>query len=216
MNEVGLISQTSARLQKLWHRIWLNGADRADAEEEFPGKLDDIRVGSEKLAELFNAIEPLSGGRRNTPPISFLPTGPVNRAIGIFAGHNIPIKVHGTTAIPHVTGYPADLSTAVTNLLKNATHWLEAAAISEPRIDIRLSSTADWVRIDVDDNGPGVAQEFADRIFDPTFTLRESGTGLGLNIALEALKRSEGLLSHDDEFTPGSRFVILMKRSKAS
>lgn len=215
VNEVGLIGQTSTRLQRLWHRIWLNGADRAEAEQEFPGKLDDIRAGSEKLADLFTAIEPLSGGRRNTPPVSFLPTGPINRAIKIFAGSGIPIQFHGARDVPHVIGYPSDLSTAVTNLLKNATHWLKVAATPDPRIDIRFSATVDKVRIDIDDNGPGVVSEFADRIFDPTFSLRDNGTGLGLNIALEALKRSDALLSHDTDFMPGSRFVILMTRSRS-
>lgn len=64
----------------------------------------------------------------------------------------------------------------------------------------------------VDDNGPGVPEEFADKIFDLKFTLKDGGTGLGLNIAQETLARSGAKLLFHPEYADGARFEIRFPR----
>lgn len=210
---VGYIVTTSRRLLRLWQEIRSNSEDAAEAAEEFPKKLAYMRDNGEILSNLFDALTPLAGGRRSTPPIPFYPTEPVAKAADVFA-HSVSITVHGGPGAPKVIGYPDDLLTAMTNLLKNASHWLSQSGTSDPRVDIRFSATANKVRIDVDDNGPGVPSEFVERIFDAGFTLKEGGTGLGLNIAQEALARSQAVLGHDPDHAPGTRFTIIMDRDR--
>lgn len=212
--EVGYIVTTARRLQRLWPNVIHTGERQAEAQEEFPGKLAWVRDSGEKLSALFDALRPLSGGRRTTPPQAFFPTDPIARAKALFAGSPVNIEQHNGPQAPKVLGYPDDLATAMINLLKNAVHWLEESRTPDPRVDIRYTAAAGKLRIDVEDNGPGIPAEFIERVFDPGFTLREGGTGLGLNIAREALARSHAVLGHDPEFSPGTRFTIIMDRDR--
>lgn len=212
--EVGYIVTTARRLQRLWPDVISSGERQASAREEFPSKLAWAKDSGEKLSALFDALRPLSGGRRTTPPQAFFPTEPIARAKAVFAGSPVLIESHEGLKAPKVIGYPDDLATAMINLLKNAVHWLDESRTPDPRIDIRYAATATKVRIDVEDNGPGISAEFIEKIFDPGFTLREGGTGLGLNIAREALARSHAVLGYDPEFSPGTRFTIIMDRDR--
>ena len=118
------------------------------------------------------------------------------------------IAITGGFEAPEIVGYPDDLMTAMVNLMSNSVHWLEETQTADPRIDIRLFTQGTDLVIYVDDNGPGVTPEFAEDIFDVGFSLKPDGTGLGLNIAKEALARSEGALLFHMEFQGGARFEI--------
>jgi signal transduction histidine kinase len=208
---VGYVLKTSKRLLKLWHDIINGGQTAKDSSDEFPRKLAYLRESGERLSTLFTALRPLAGGRRNTPPEYFFITQPIGRARDLFASHGIPISIHGGAQDPKVIGYPDDLATAMINLIGNAVHWVEHSRTPEPRIDIRLTESLNHVQIDVEDNGPGIPAEFVESVFDVGFTLKDGGTGLGLNIAREALSRSGGVLALDPDFSPGARFVILFE-----
>ena len=67
------------------------------------------------------------------------------------------------------------------------------------------------VSIFIEDNGPGIPDEFKEQIFDVGFSLKPEGTGLGLNIAREAIARSGGELLYHPEFSPGTRFELRFK-----
>ena len=77
---------------------------------------------------------------------------------------------------------------------------------------IRFSRGEDGVRLYIDDNGPGIPEEFMPSIFDVGFSLKMEGTGLGLNIAREALARSGARLSYHPEYKGGARFEILFPK----
>src|SRR3546814_14765927 len=86
-------------------------------------------------------------------------------------------------------GFREDITTALVNLFANAIHWLEDSQTPDPRIDVRIAWDGADALISVEDNGPGIPEEFVGRVFDIRFTLKDGGTGLGLNIAQEALAR---------------------------
>ena len=146
-------------------------------------------------------------GKRGAPEI-FRPIEPISAAIAIFNSHKVKITVHGGADAPHILGYSADLNTAMVNLLVNAVYWLEQSAIPDPKIDISLVTRGGELVILVEDNGPGVPAEFSPRIFDAGFSLKEGGTGLGLNIAREAIARSGGVLGFHVEHENGALFEM--------
>ena len=76
--------------------------------------------------------------------------------------------------------------------------------------------TIDDFLVLIDDNGPGVPDEFVERIFEVGFTTKDEGTGWGLNIAREALARSDATLGYDREYEGGARFVIRFPALKES
>lgn len=70
----------------------------------------------------------------------------------------------------------------VTNLVKNSIQSIEQKQPEEPRIDVKVHTEGTWVSISVTDNGIGVPAENRDCIFEPQFTTKTSGMGLGLGM----------------------------------
>src|SRR3546814_7929024 len=93
-------------------------------------------------------------------------------------------------------GFREDITTALVNLFANAIHWLEDSQTPDPRIDVRIAWDGADALISVEDNGPGIPEEFVGRVFDIRFTLKDGGTGLGLNIAQEDRKSTRLNSSH--------------------
>lgn len=70
------------------------------------------------------------------------------------------------------------------NLLSNAAHALHSAARTAPRIDVRARLEGERLAVAVRDNGVGIAPENLSRVFEPFFTTRDVGQGLGLGLAV--------------------------------
>ena len=204
---VAYLATTSARLQTLFPDLKVGGERQQKAEEAFPDRLSNMRKNAVRLSELFRALRPLSGGRRGKPQF-FRPADPITAARALFDTHETRITIEGGSEVPEVVGYPDDLMTAMVNLLSNSLHWLEEAKTPDPRVNVSLFTQGNDLIIYIDDNGPGVTPEFAADIFDVGFSLKPDGTGLGLNIAKEALARSEGALLFHMEHQGGARFEI--------
>jgi len=67
------------------------------------------------------------------------------------------------------------------------------------------------LRIHIGDSGPGISHEALTRIFQPFFTTKEKGSGLGLSIALRTVEDHGGrlfILDPEDARTTGAEFVI--------
>jgi len=113
------------------------------------------------------------------------------------------------------------LTHAFMNLLLNAmqampdggTLSIRARAISN--FEFRISNSAfrnakSAIRIEVGDTGPGIAPEHLDRIFEPYFTTKEGGTGLGLALAHKIIQEHEGRLDVEGRLPPGATFVVIL------
>jgi len=87
---------------------------------------------------------------------------------------------------------------------------IQAVAATAGRVDIRCDRDGDVARIDVIDNGPGIAREHLARVFDPFFTTKKElrGTGLGLFIARQAIEDHEGSLDIASETGQGTRVTF--------
>ncbi|MFQ5408766.1 MAG: CoA-binding protein [Anaerolineales bacterium] len=83
--------------------------------------------------------------------------------------------------LPRIYAYGSELNQVWTNLIDNAVDALEG----QGEITIRTRSDGDWVVVDVEDNGPGIAPEIQSKVFDTFFTTKPpgKGTGLGLDIS---------------------------------
>jgi signal transduction histidine kinase len=105
---------------------------------------------------------------------------------------------------------------AVVNLVVNAAEALEQGAATPgrsvpPSIRVEAERDGDAVRIEVEDNGPGLDPSVKARLFEPFFTTKGNvGTGLGLAISLENVHRCGGTLGVADGTAGGARFTILI------
>lgn len=201
------LAKTGKRLQTRYQFLFDNSKYTHETRSEFPQKLSLIRDNGEKLQRLFETLRPLSGAKRG-PPEDFYGMDVAHNVLAIFTLHHVDTNVSVEGQPRRLLGYPEDLNTALVNLVGNALHWLEQSATPSPRIDISFQWKGTDAVIYVDDNGPGIPEEFADRIFQVGFTLKNGGTGLGLNIAREALARSDATLAYHLDYDKGTRFEI--------
>lgn len=95
------------------------------------------------------------------------------------------------------------------NLVKNA---VEAKVVGRTcTITIRVKSLiSGFVSIDIEDNGRGIDQNVRDKIFQPNFTTKSSGTGLGLAFVKQAIETSGGTIRYKTETSVGTIFYILI------
>ena len=97
------------------------------------------------------------------------------------------------------------------NLLLNAADAVEAAdPTCMAHISVRAWRVEALVRVEVDDNGPGIAPEVLQRLFEPFYTTKPPGQGTGLGLALcrEFISRVGGTIHAENRPGGGARFVI--------
>jgi signal transduction histidine kinase len=95
----------------------------------------------------------------------------------------------------------------ITNLVKNAIQ-----AIPEEQEDkavlVSVNAEEDNVIIAVKDNGIGIDTENTERIFEPKFTTKTSGMGLGLGIIKNIIENYKGTITFESELGKGSTFIV--------
>ena len=84
---------------------------------------------------------------------------------------------------------------AVTNLVKNSIQSVEQKKPTEPRIDVIVERQEKWVAISVTDNGVGVPEKNRNFIFEPQFTTKTSGMGLGLGMVKNIVETYDGSIT---------------------
>jgi len=99
------------------------------------------------------------------------------------------------------------LNQALTNLIKNASEAVEAAAQAEAetggedyagQVTARVTPQDQWILIEVIDNGCGLPKEDRHRLVEPYVTTRQKGTGLGLAIVQKIVEQHQGTLELSD------------------
>lgn len=81
------------------------------------------------------------------------------------------------------------------NLIQNAADALADAAVGVPKIRVSLAREGEFFVLAVEDNGPGIAEEMSDLIFDPYVTTKHAGTGLGLAIVKKIAIEHGGMIT---------------------
>jgi PAS domain S-box-containing protein len=105
---------------------------------------------------------------------------------------------------------PAQVSQVIQNIVINAAQAMKDGG----NIDIFTADTTidsnDFVKIIISDTGPGISEENLAKIFDPYFTTKSTGSGLGLSVCHSIIKRHEGRLTVSSKPGEGTRFDILL------
>lgn len=102
---------------------------------------------------------------------------------------------------------PEKLRSIIENLVANGVEATQAAGKREPVI-IRLGRRAGFARIEVIDAGDGIAPGFEERIYDPFFTTKDRGSGVGLAITRRFVEAAGGTIGVQKAPGGGSRFVV--------
>ncbi len=118
----------------------------------------------------------------------------------------------------YITFYPDDyniiakfdrtqLIRVVTNLVKNGIQSISDDS-ENPKIEVHVFSENDTVNITVEDNGSGISEENKSKIFEPKFTTKTSGMGLGLAMVKNIVETYNGSITFTSQLGKGTIFTV--------
>lgn len=95
----------------------------------------------------------------------------------------------------------------ITNLVKNAIQAIPETQ-ENPLVEVRVYREANVAKISVKDNGKGISLENKSRIFEPKFTTKTSGMGLGLGIIKNIVENYNGTITFESQPGKGAEFLV--------
>lgn len=204
------LGSISIHIQLLQRQMRKEGACM---DADFPEMVDrHLGVVTEEIERLNRivvdflfAVRPMEMELRETDPAQLVREvaefiSPEAEQAGIEVDLGIPDSI---PAVPIDRRY---MKQAILNLAKNAM----GAMHSGGRLGFTLSATDEAVRIAVSDTGTGMAPDVVSRIFEPYFTTKETGTGLGLTITFKIVREHRGEITVDSVPGKGSVFTIAL------
>ena len=143
----------------------------------------------------------------------------VASVISAECGNEIVLRRDYDPSIPDFNGDKELLIQALLNIVRNAMQALQESDLSEQSIiTLRTRVQRQFTigrqhhnlvcRIDIEDNGPGIAQNLLADIFYPMITGRAEGTGLGLAVVKSVLKSHQGEIQANNNEQCGANFVL--------
>jgi len=162
-----------------------------DLVGKLEGHLETIRDQGNAAGVVVNRIEPF-GGRQRGRPSTFEMEAAISNAVELLRPDidTVGATIELPTGATKVTVDGVELQEVLFNLLQNSLYWLRRVKKRSARkIRISVERLADRsLAITYEDSGPGVPEDIQDRIFEPYFTTRDGGAGLGLAMAGEIVE----------------------------
>lgn len=125
------------------------------------------------------------------------------------AAHGIELAVGGAADIV-MRGYPGEFSQIILNLVGNAKDAMLERGVAHGRIAIEVAARQGGVAVAVADNAGGIAGEHMEKIFDPYFTTKSKGAGIGLYMAKTIIEQHMYGSIRAENDGAGARFCIEM------
>ncbi|MEM7559950.1 MAG: ATP-binding protein [Planctomycetota bacterium] len=120
-----------------------------------------------------------------------------------------------------VEGFQAELHQVFLNIIRNAAQAIEekfGSKNDEGQITLRTKQEQGFVRVEIEDNGVGIADEHEDHVFEPFYTTKEigQGNGQGLAIAYQTIvEKMGGRIEFESSAGQGTKFVIDLPATSA-
>ncbi|MGC2782009.1 MAG: ATP-binding protein, partial [Bradyrhizobium sp.] len=175
------------------------------AQHLLRGSTPDLPRAEGNLATLIAQIDHASGVvrrmrdflRRGRPHVSTVDlAGVLDDAVALVradaAVHQVRIELQVPGDLPAIHGDPVQLQQVIINLVRNAIEAIAAADRRDGCIRIAVARLAAGIEIGVLDNGPGIAPDLAQRLFEPLTTSKDEGLGLGLPICASIIESHGG------------------------
>lgn len=126
------------------------------------------------------------------------------------------LRVDASGPPPVVKGDRVLLEQVVINLGINALQAMQSASSGKPELQFRISTEDTVVRLEVLDRGPGLPEGKVEELFEPFFTTRQDGLGLGLNICRTIVESLGGTLTAANRPDGGAVFTLCLPPCKES
>lgn len=183
-------------------------------KEEIGFLLKGIHEGSERTAEIVKGLRIFSRVDESDLKKTNILDGLDSTAIIVNTLLNNRIVLQKNYApIPLIECYPGKLNQVFLNIISNGIYAVNKQWGERPGGQITITTTAlnnDYVRVAIADNGIGMDEETKRKLFEPFFTTKEvgEGTGLGMSIVYNIIRRHNGNIYVHSEPGKGTEFVI--------
>jgi PAS domain S-box-containing protein len=139
----------------------------------------------------------------------------VHDELGAIAGDAVAVRLQVQAHPALVACDVRQLEQVIANLVSNARDAMQGGGAITITLEIRdycadamLPDGERCVRVTVSDTGAGMTEETLRRVFEPLFTTKSNGTGIGLALAQRLIEKHGGVLTATSELGRGSNFVI--------
>ncbi len=136
----------------------------------------------------------------------------VDETLGLFSDSDRKVRVGFApdASLPEFVFDPDQIKRLVINLVDNAIAATKAGHTTDAKVDIKTvyDGVLRIVKLEIEDNGPGIPQSLLERIFEPYVTTKEHGTGLGLAIVKRMVEDHQGFIRAFSDGRSYTRFVV--------
>ena len=199
--------------------------DRKEAQSTLADIISEAKLANAIVVEMLDFVRPVRLQVERTAIADVLHQA-VLLAESRTSRGGVAVSMDVPNGLPMIEGDHTQLCQVFTNLIANAFEALEgrgevaiAASLQATEPDPELGFTSDpppAIVVDVVDNGPGVAAELSDRIYDPFFTTKVKGTGLGLGIVRKIVDAHDGRIDLSSSRETGTRFRVTLPVSSSA
>jgi len=199
------------------------GLSQLQLDEDIPpsirADLEQIERAARRAAAIVHQLRAF--GQPRTLEVAPLDLAPViddtlqRLASKIAAGH-VTVTVDLPPDLPYILGELHQIEQVIFNIALNAIQALESRLSDEPR-HLRFSARAEHesVVLAIEDTGPGIAPEHLSRVFEPFFTTRDVGQGMGMGLAIvySIVQQHRGEVWVESRQGVGTTFYVRLPRA---
>jgi signal transduction histidine kinase len=124
--------------------------------------------------------------------------------------NNIRISVVEYENVPQLIADPEFLRSVFNNLFINA---VQAMVNDGGNLNVKISPDEEFVRFEISDTGAGISQENLSKIFEPYFSTKETGTGIGLAIVQKIVDVHSGSIDVESKEGEGTKFTVRLPKA---
>jgi PAS domain S-box-containing protein len=187
-----------------------------DSVEDIRRLLGETQKASDKIAAVIKRV--LDFSKPSQPRLTLTDINlPIKEALELskttLRKSGIDLETDLNASLPPLYIDEQMIEQAVMNLLSNAIEALKGD-LAEKRLRVRSRKNNGYVIIDIADSGPGVPDTMRDKIFDPFYTTRSDGSGIGLSLCQRLIADHGGNISISSSEWGGAEFSIRIPTEK--
>jgi signal transduction histidine kinase len=195
-NPLGIIKGTAERLRSRYDK---NKNELFDFIPEEVDRLNDILTGYLEFA----SSEPK---RKEETNITSLVIKTTDQLRGSFSKKNIQIQLEAETDVPLLRINPGGIRQVLINLLMNAQDAIEQGGL----INVRLKKREEHVLLEIEDNGRGIGRKDRRQLFNPFFSTKTKGSGLGLYVVKKIVEEHQGEIDLECKPEGGTKVKVFL------
>jgi two-component system nitrogen regulation sensor histidine kinase NtrY len=177
---------------------------------------DDSKIFEDCTNMIINQVDELKGLVNEFSSFARMPTSNpvpddlnqiIKESVSLYKeAQNVTITFNDSKELPQLPVDRDQMKRVLINLLDNAIDATDGKG--EVVLDINYTKEEEIVKIEVADNGKGIQPDHKMRLFEPYFSTKKHGTGLGLTIVNTIINDHKGLIRVEDNEPRGTRFII--------